>query len=59
MRGDDHDRLRAQLARLAAAHRGADAERLRLVARGEHDAAAHDRRACPRRRGSSRCSTDA
>ncbi len=38
-----HDRLRAQLARLPPAHRRADAERLRLVARGQHHAAADDR----------------
>ena len=38
----DDDRVGAQPARLPAAHRGADAERLRLVARREHDPAADD-----------------
>ena len=38
----DDDRVRAEAARLPAAHRGADPERLGLVARREHDAAAHD-----------------
>ena len=36
------DRLRAEAARLAAAHRRLDAVRLRLVAGREHDSAAHD-----------------
>ena len=40
----DDDRVRAQAARLAAAHRRAHAVRLRLVARGEHDPAADDDR---------------
>ena len=38
----DDDRVRAQAARLPAAHRGADAAGLRLVAGREHDAAADD-----------------
>ncbi len=38
------DRLRAELSRAALAHRGAHAERLRLVARGEHDAHPDDHR---------------
>jgi hypothetical protein len=41
----DHDRVRAQAPRLAAAHRRADAVRLRLVAGGEDDPAADDDRA--------------
>ena len=40
----DDDRLRAQPARLRAAHRGADAVRLGLVARGEHHPRADDHR---------------
>ena len=40
----DDDRLRAETARAPAAHRGADAERLGLVAGGEHDPAADDHR---------------
>ena len=43
-RGLDHDRLRAQPARLRAAHRRADAVRLGLVARREHDPRADDHR---------------
>ena len=39
------DRVRAETLRLALAHRGADAVRLRLVACGQHDAAADDDRA--------------
>ena len=54
----DDDGVRAEPPRLAAAHRRLDAVRLRLVARREHDPAADDHR-CPRRRGSSRCSTEA
>ncbi len=42
--GRDHDRLRAEEARLPSAHRRVHAERLRLVARREHDAPAHDHR---------------
>ena len=42
--GRDDDRLGAQPAGLAAAHGGADAVHLRLVARGEHHAAADDDR---------------
>ena len=42
-RRDDHG-IRAQLARLPAAHRRAHPAGLRLVARGEHHAAAHDHR---------------
>jgi len=38
----DDDGPRAQPTRLAAAHRGADTERLGLVARREHDSAADD-----------------
>ena len=41
---------RAQAPRLPAAHRRAHAERLRLVARGEHDAAADDHRAAAQAR---------
>ncbi len=44
MRGRDDDRVRAQAARLRAAHRRAHAVRLRLVARGEHDARPDDHR---------------
>ena len=44
MRGGDDDRVRAQPARLPAAHRRPDAERLGLVARREHDPAADDHR---------------
>ena len=40
--GRDLDQVRAHLPGLAAAHRGVDPERLRLVARGEHDPAADD-----------------
>ena len=40
----DHDRVRAQPPGTPAAHRRADAERLGLVARGEHDPAADDHR---------------
>ena len=36
--------MRAEPPRLRAAHRRADAVRLRLVARGEHDAPADDHR---------------
>ena len=43
----DHDRLRAQLPGLPPAHRAAHAERPGLVARGHHDAAAHDDRPAP------------
>ena len=43
------DRVRAQPARLPAAHRRADAERLRLVARREHDPAADDHRPAAQR----------
>jgi hypothetical protein len=39
-----HGRVGAQPPRLAPAHRGAHAARLRLVAGGEHDAAADDHR---------------
>jgi hypothetical protein len=39
-----HDRVRAEPASLAAAHRRAHAVRLRLVARGEHHPAADDHR---------------
>ena len=39
------DRLRAEPSGLPATHRGADAVRLRLVARGEHDPRADDHRA--------------
>ena len=46
----DHDRPRAQPPRLPAAHRGADPERLGLVARGEHDPAADDHRPAPQPR---------
>ena len=45
MRGGD-DQAGAQPARLPSVHRGAHAEGLGLVARGEHDTAADDRRAC-------------
>ena len=38
----DDDRIRTQPASLPQAHRSLDAARLRLVARGEHDASAHD-----------------
>jgi hypothetical protein len=38
----DDDRLRAQAPRLRSAHRRSDAVGLRLVARREHDAGAHD-----------------
>ena len=41
-RDDDH--VRAQLARLAPGHRRLDAEGLRLVARGQHDAPTDDHR---------------
>ena len=41
----DDDRVRAETARDRAAHRGADAECLRLVARGEDDSGADDDRA--------------
>ena len=47
----DDDRLRAQPARAPAAHRGADAERLGLVARGEHDPRADDHRPAAQRAG--------
>ena len=52
------DRVRAQAARLSAAHRRPHAECLGLVARRQHDAGADDH-GRPRRPGSSRCSTDA
>ena len=45
------DRVRAEPPRLPAAHRRAHAERLRLVARGEHDAAADDHRPAAQRAG--------
>ena len=41
----DDDRLGAEPARFPAAHRRPDSARLRLVARREYDAAAHDHRA--------------
>ena len=44
IRGDDDDRVGAQPPRLPPAHRRPDAERLRLVARREHDAAADEHR---------------
>ena len=44
------DGARAEQARLAAAHRGVDAEGLRLVARGEHDPAADDHGLAPQPR---------
>ena len=44
MRGRDDDRLAGTAVAPAAAHRGADAARLRLVAGGQHDAAADDHR---------------
>ena len=40
----DDERVGAEAARLASTHRGADAVRLRLVARGQHDTAADDHR---------------
>ena len=40
----DDDGVRTETPGAGAAHRGADAEGLRLVARGEHDAAADDHR---------------
>ena len=54
----DDDRMRAEPPRLPLAHRGADPERLRLVARREDDAAADDD-GPPAQPRSSRCSTDA
>ena len=48
--GLDDDRLRAQAPRPRLAHRGADAVRLRLVARGEDDAAADDHRSAAQAR---------
>ena len=57
--GRHHDGVRAQRAGLAAAHGGAHAAGLGLVAGGQHDAAADDHRPARAGAGSSRCSTDA
>ena len=51
MRGETTISVRAQLAGLPAAHRRVHAERLRLVARREHDAPADDDRPSPAARG--------
>ena len=45
MRGRHDDRLGTQPPRLHGPHRGADAERPRLIARRQHDAATDDHRA--------------
>jgi hypothetical protein len=48
--GRDDDRVRAEPSGAPLAHRGPDPERLRLVARGEHHAAADDDRLAPQAR---------